>query len=386
MSVNIDLASRLNIDALIEEEIARRETKTDKLRTVTVSQPARQTGLLNEGTIVTLVGHLGSDYLEGLADALKNKNESKTRLFCEAITQRTRSETLGRKKPLDVQSAPMIVDVMYGNTWLAKHLVITPDTHIALSVAVWSGGKLDDQQFKLVQYVLKGLKRFDIQVLTILIPPKLTKIERAMVNAVPGSLSEIHLKGPSVAWTAGSVSINWDSPKDEAAREKEQEIIERPGVLAGPNRKVLLPTDEVIHQQTTVQDHQVQQNDTKQQQQQLQGHQEQYQVQKQQDEATNHQEQQQFQNKNTEYNQQQQQQLADGKQQQHQAKHDAATGFQGSKLFYDTEMAGGFVVRPWEQERYASLLERIDFESMDATQSVKELLRLRERLITVGLG
>jgi hypothetical protein len=385
MNVNIDLASRLSSDAMIEEEIARRVTKTDKLRTLNVSQQARQNGLLNEGTIVTLVGHLGSDYLEGLADALKNKNESKTRLFCEAITQRTRSETLGRQKPFDVRSAPMIVDVMYGNIWLAKHLVITPDTHIALSVAVWSGGKLDDQQFRLVQHVLKGLKRFDIQVLTILIPPKLTKIERAMVNAVPGSLSEIHLKGPSVAWTAGSVSINWDSPEQEAVAEKQPEI-ERAGVLAGPNRKILLPTDEVIHQQTTVQDRQVQQNDTKQQQQQLQGHQEQYQVQKQQDAATNHQEQQQFQNANTEYRQQQQQQLADGKQQQRQNAHDAATGFQGSKLFYDTEMTGGFVVRPWEQERYVSFLERIDFESMDATQSVKELLRLRERLITVGLS
>jgi hypothetical protein len=78
--------------------------------------------------------------------------------------------------------------------------------------------------------------------------------------------------------------------------------------------------------------------------------------------------------------------LADGKQQQRQNAHDAATGFQGSKLFYDTEMTGGFVVRPWEQERYVSFLERIDFESMDATQSVKELLRLRERLITVGLS
>ena len=49
-------------------------------------------------------------------------------------------------------------------------------------------------------------------------------------------------------------------------------------------------------------------------------------------------------------------------------------------------MTEGMALKPFDNEKYVSLLQSIDFASMDATQSVKALLRLREELLKEGLG
>ena len=385
MRIEPSLADRLTDELLIEAEVGRRVMKRSPLRILTLdrAQPTKA-ALFNAGTILTMISHGGSEYLDGLANAIEHKNESRTRVYCEAVTQRALSDTFKRRKPTELQDVPVFVDVLYGTAWLAKHLAVTPDAEIALSISVWSGGKLDHQRFSVLQHVVRDTKRLELQAIAILIPPKLSTTELAMVEAVPDDLSELHVKGPSVAWTASSVSVIWD-----AAEMKE-------GLQRAPGYQTVVPYYEkyVVHQQGTVQDaqQQVQQQDTKQQQQQeqVQGKQEQMQQQQQQQEQQQ-QEQQQYQNAQTvnEQQQQQQHQNADGKQEQHQYQnqHQADTAHNNhSGLLYETEIDGGIAVRPIDEERYAALLERIDFESMDATQSVRELLRLRERLITMGLG
>jgi len=382
-----DLATRLITEAAVEEEIGRRATTQGKLSSLNVPDRLQAAGraFLNSGTIVVLVSPRGSKYLDGLAEAIKAKNESRMQVYCEAIAQMARGDTLKRRKPIDLRTLPTIVDVRYGASWLAKHLLITTDTQIALSCAVWSGGKLDSQKFAVVQHVVKGGKRFDADVLALLVPPRLSKVERAMVEAVPADLSEVHVKGPSVAWTAAGVSMSWDN----------QKAGDRPGLAYTPSRAVFVPFYEQHEDYTGVQQQQLQQEDTKQQQQQQQyqdnqTQQAQQQQQQQQAEKQQQQQQQQFQQQQNEQVQQQQQQnqKQDGQHDQHQVqdRHVANTGkeHQGGAIW--NELDGGIVFRPFEQEKYASLVERIDFEAMDATQSVKELLRLREQLITVGLG
>ncbi len=376
-----DLASQLSNEAFIEAEIGRRAIKHGSLQTLNFSEflSARQIGLLNEGTIVTLVSRAGFDYLDGLVDAIKAKSESRTRIFCEAIAQLVRGDLRKRKEPVNPRDVPVIVDVRYGSSWLAKHLLITAEAQVAFSAAVWTGGKLDPKKFQLLQHVKRGSKPIEIQVLTILVPPKLTKIEKAMVAAVPEDISDVHVKGPSVAWTAAGVDVRWDQP-----------VIEnKQGLSYSPSRKFLIPLYEQQQIITTVEQQQVQQNDTKQQQQQQQqADATQQQQQLQQDGQQQQQQQMQFENKQQIQQQQQQNQNKDGQQQQkqNQKQHDAATNkAQHGSIFWN-EMDGGLVVKPFDEVSYATLLERVDFSSMDATQSVRELLRLREQLITAGMG
>jgi hypothetical protein len=46
----------------------------------------------------------------------------------------------------------------------------------------------------------------------------------------------------------------------------------------------------------------------------------------------------------------------------------------------------GIDFTPWDRERYLEELRSHDFSALDATQSVKELLRIREELLQQGLG
>jgi len=49
-------------------------------------------------------------------------------------------------------------------------------------------------------------------------------------------------------------------------------------------------------------------------------------------------------------------------------------------------MRDGLTTTPFDSSRYATLLQNIDFNALDATQSIKALLRIREELIRKGLG
>jgi hypothetical protein len=334
---------------------------------------------LNEGTIVTIISSGPSEYLDGLAAAIRAKNAGPARVHCDAISGRIRSEYLRRREPLDLSSVPIIVDVLYGNAWLAKHLVLAADCTLALSCAAWSGGKLDEDQFSVVRHSLRRMKDVDVEVLTLLVPPRLTKVERALVRAVPAALGEIHVKGPSVSWTAAGIATRWDEPSKG-----------KDSLAYVPNIKDVVPFYENYQQYTTMQQQQLQQNDTKQQQQQQQyqdAHTQQQQQQMQQQEGQQQVQQQMELNQEQVQQQQQQYQNADGQQDQHQFqdRHAADTAQQhDSGMFWD-DLDGGLVFRQFERERYASVLEKIDFEALDATQSVKELVRLRERLLTIGL-
>jgi len=384
MESYLSLADKLTSEALIDKEIGQRITKAHKLRTLTIPEGIldQKIGFFNEGTIITIVTRGDSDYIEGLVASIASKKTSRIQLHCEAITERVRNDTKKTPKAGGLQDIPLIVDVLYGNVWLAKHIMIGSHTQIALSVAVWSGGKLNNQKFRVMEHRLKKTTDADMQILTILIPPKLTKVERAVLKAVPEELSEIHIKGPSVAWSAGGLAVRWTPEKKRVQGEVLVDI-----------QEFYIPQYENYQQYTTVQQQQVQQANTNQQQQQQQhwnqdGQNQQQQQQQQQDEATGQQQQQeqQFQEANTEQQQQQQQQQADGQQNQNRSHHDAATNQQGSLGLFRDDLDGGFIFRHIEQERYVSLLNRIDFEKLDATQSVKELLRLREKLLTIGLG
>jgi len=383
------LAEILTSELSIENEIGKRVTRSAELKIMYLPEEEWEDriGFFNEGTIVTIMGYgAGVEYVDGLGKAIESKERTRIQLHAEAIISRTRRDSRRRPKDNAFGDIPVIVDVEYGHTWLAKHMLIGTDTHLSVSAAVWSGGKLDDKGFRAAIHLISEMKTGDTRILVVLIPPRLSKIEKSVVNAVPADLSEVHVKGPSVSWSAAGLAVNWTSEKTGV--ENERQTVEL--------KQAFVPELDRYQEYTTIIQYQAQQADTRQQQQQqgiyqngqlqiLQQQQQQLQ------ENTNRQQQQQEQQQQARTDQfqgqNQQQQQADTRQQQHDVvdQHQAATVAQHEGAYRD-ELDGGFVVLPVEEQTYQNLLNRIDFESMDATQSVRELLRLRERLITVGFS
>lgn len=390
MKTSLSLADKLTNEALIESSIAQRTTQVIKAKLLYLPEGGlgKSASFLNAGTIVTIVSKGRSEYLDGLEAAIKSKKADRVQMHCEAIVERTKRDT--RQKPTlgGLDDIPLIVDVQYGNTWLAKHLLIGSHTQLAMSISVWSGGDLTDQAFRVHEHRERKSRVAPVEVVIILVPPTLSKIEKGVLKAVPSTLSEVHIIGPSVSWSAGGVGTSW-SPKEKGAK---------PDLVTTDINDVFIPFYEKQVQQTTVDQRQAQQTNTTQQQQQQQqyhqdgqNHQQQQQQQRQNDGQVQQQQQEQHQQAQTaqQQDQNQQQQQAQTEQQQHDNynQHAANTDqAQESGRWFKDEMEGGYLVQPIDQSQYLTLLSQIDFIALDATQSVKELLRLRERLITVGMG
>ena len=402
MNSYLSLAQQLNNDAAIEANIETRSSEKFKPKILYLPEGGlvKSNGLFNGGTITALIGREKSEYLTGLEAAIESRSEDRILLYCEAIVERIRKDTLRRVKISGLDDFPAIVDVHYGNSWVAKHLFIGQNTELAMSASVWSGGKLNDHAFRATEHCQKRSK-VNVQVLLILTPPMLTKIERSVLAAAPDNLSEIHISSPSVAWSAAGVAVKYNDEYELKQADGDKQVAQHGGsrwdFTANEIQKFMNPAYEEHNNQTTVDQRQVQQEDTKQQQQQQQqynqdgqNHQQQQQLQQQENGQHQQQQQEQYQNQGVqEQHQQQQQQQNQGEQRQHQhdnAHQGATHQVQQGGMWMRDDLNGDFAIRQIDEVAYASLLSRIDFQSMDATQSVKELLRLRENLLTIGMG
>ena len=386
MKTYLSLAEKLTLESEVEAAIERRTTSIISPQVVylPVGGLGKEFTLFKPGTITAIISITPSAYLSGLAAALKKEDKELIRLNSEAITERGRKDTLQRLVTEGLEDIPFIVDIRYGNSWIAKHILLASHTQIAMSAAVWSGGQLNDDAFRVLEHGIIKANSAGIEVLIVLTPPQLSKIEQAVLKAAPKELSDIHIKGPSVAWSAAGIY----SRHTKSGSEGSSTDIE----------KLFMPFRDVEYDRETRHQAQQQQDDTKQQQQQQQiynqdgqMHQQQQQQQQQNDHQQQQQqvEQQQDNHNNQQQQQQQQQQQNQTEQQQdiHEHEHQANTE-QGTSHFawWRDELNGGLVTTPADEGAYLSLLSQIDFSKLDATQSVIELLTLRERLVAAGLG
>lgn len=436
-----NLIASLQAEAAIEAEMAQRPT--NRVRPITLRTGAKlrqQPGFLRQGTIATVIGRRGSRYLKDLTKAIRAGDANAVQKACDVALERAEASLRFIEEPFQLASASAIVDVTYGQSFLAKHVVMAETADLAISYAVWSGGEIDEAQFAVSEYPSTVAHDTDVEVLIILVEPQLSEIEKAVLRAVPTELSEIHIHGPSVAWT--TVLTIGGTPQhvlQVGGPEPDRDVNRLGFPVRLATRLVGGPFGQQHQQETTVDQRQQQQEDTRQQQQQQQvqqadtKQQQQQQQQQQQDDATKQQQQQQQvrqdnqrqqqaqeqrqqqhqqQQRATEQQQQQQQEVRDQNadrqrdQRQHQqqqerqaqtrarqhqqAQHqhqDARTNQQQewSKHLGDL-MRQGLSFKPFDTERFTTVLDAIDFAAMDATQSVKELLRIREELLKEGLG
>ena len=421
------LVTELLAEAAVEAEIARRAAKSVAVQVVDASGHVKEkVDVLTQGTILTLIGRRHSPHLSAIRDAVRSGDPQRIQIAHDAAVARARAGVLAVGESINLRQTAVIVDVMYGRSWLAKHVLMAADMQVAMSLVVWSGGALDEKSFSVRAYPSKDGAYLDLEVVVILVPPALSDIERAVVAAVPGDLSDLHIQSPSVAWTTILTIADIARMAEAKMLEGSPGFRDRVRGIAPASQEQ--QDDKTVHQaqqqqeDTRQQQQQQQQADTKQQQQQQQQqqadtHQEVQQQQQQNDQQARQQEQkqnqqQQQQQRETQQQQQQQQQEyeqhADGQrvqdQRQKQQDRQAQTQIQGQareqriqhaadtnqqreyNRVLDDEMRDGLTTTPFDSSRYATLLQNIDFNALDATQSIKALLRIREELIRKGLG
>jgi hypothetical protein len=325
--------------------------------------------LFREGTIVSFVAHTDTKLLDRLAGAIEGRDvEAIDEIGRELRTMEVRG-LVGREMP--AHASEHLVDIRYGSKALARGVApsLVP---VAVSESVWNGGELDRDKFAAVDYA-RDAEAAPPTVLVVLVKPQLSELEEAVVRAVPSDISEVHVKEPSLSWTPAA----------------------RAGLHAPFGTDVGSPLfqKEVRHgtRQQVQQQQEDKQNQQQQQQQQQDDKQKQQQQQQQQDLNQGYQQQQQQQQDAGQGNQQQQQQQQDAQTQQDQQQNeqDAQTHQEqhhegGQRSWVDDDRQGIWTGR-FERGDYLNRLKASDFSELDATQSARALLALREVLLRQGM-
>jgi hypothetical protein len=278
-----------------------------------------------------------------------------------------------------VFEAPHLVDVFYGTETLARGVAPSMTGGVAVVVAVWNGGGLDHAKFTVADYV-KDAKATPVSVHAVLTRPTLSKLEEAVLKAVPADVDDLRVQGPLLAWAA-------------VARHGAQ-----PGDHQGPVAGQGTPLDEVQQDAWTNQIERIQQQqeNTQVQQEQVQvqqaDHQYQDQFQAQVDNNQNVQQQQlqeqyftngmaqiqQQQDGQTKQQQQQKVQTQQGRQEQEQ--------HQGSTDGWLDDQQIGSSLNPFDRDSYLGAIAKTDFKALDVTQSAHALLRIRNAFVQRGMG
>jgi hypothetical protein len=335
--------------------------------------------LFKEGTIVLFVAE--GDHSEIVEQLLASVAAGDRKAIDEIAARLHQSERAGldRVGRTPVFEADHLVQVSYGTEKLARGVAPSMVGGVAVAVAVWNGGRLDHAKFTVADCV-NHADATAVSVHAVLARPRLTELEQAVLAAVPDDIDDLHLKGPSLGWTA-------------VARAGVQVPLDHRGPVFGQDQQQQQDANTDVHQQQ-----QQQQDDTKVQQQQEQV----------QDAATNHQNQQQQQQDRNEHVQQQQEQQYDRDQnvrgQAQEQKNAAQTdreqvvqiqGRQGRQVQeqHHDKTGGepwiddrqGIAWNPFERDEYLKAIRDTDFGALDATQSAHALLRIRGEFLRRGM-
>jgi hypothetical protein len=335
--------------------------------------------LFKEGTIVLFVAEgERSEIVERLLAAAaagdrKAIDEIAARL---RESERTGLDRVGRGA---VSEASHLVTVSYGTEKLARGVAPSMVGGVAVAVALWNGGRLDPSKFIVADYV-NDADATAVSVHAVLARPRLTELEQAVIAAVPDDIDDLHLKGPSLGWTA-------------VARAGVQVPLDHRGPVLGQDQQQQHDDKTAEHQQQ-----QQQQDDTKVQQQQEQVQQADTNVQQQQqqqqdlNEHVQQQQEQDYQRNQTVRGQAQEQKNAaqtdreqvvqiQGRQgQQVQERHHDKTG---GEPWLDNRQ--GVAWNPFDRDEYLKAIRETDFDALDATQSAHALLRIRGEFVRRGM-
>ena len=331
--------------------------------------------LFKEGTIVLFIAE--GEHSKAVEQLLKSA-ASGDRKAVDAAEERLRHAEqvglarVGRKPVFEAQH---LVEVSYGTEKLARGVAPSMVGGVAVAVAVWNGGRLDHAKFGVADHLTHAGVR-PVSVHAVLVHPRLSELERAVLAAVPDDLDDLHLKGPSLGWTAVArdgvhVPLDHQGPVFGQEQAQQQDVntdVAQIQQQQQDDTAVQQQQEEIAHANTNNDQVQQQENRLQTVRQQQQREQVlntwQAEAQAQQDYATH---------------QQYQLNLHQGATNQHQEQQHS-----GESSWLDDRQ--GVAWNSFDRDEYLNTIQSTDFDALDATQSAQALLRIRRQLLRRGMA
>ena len=156
------------------------------------------------GTVVLFSAPKGSRLLRQLENALSTRSLGALRELGLQIRESAATrEVLSINSVVDkLIDAPVYFDLRYGGKTLAQNLGLVNNLELGSIMYAYNGGRLNDESFEIVEYYRPGARE-GVDHLLVKHAPRLSELERAVVEAVPENMLELNLCicGKCRAWT-----------------------------------------------------------------------------------------------------------------------------------------------------------------------------------------
>ncbi|AVH55863.1 MULTISPECIES: hypothetical protein [Streptomyces] len=162
---------------------------------------------LVEGTITTVVGLPGSplaDQVPDMAHADLGQLRSLLETFSAQFARTLYPEAPGAVSR--IEDLPSLLDLTYDGTTLVRGVALLPGVDASVARTLWNGGTLDPAAFRCVEHVLDVDQPMP-SVTVMLVHPALSDLERAVLERVPGHVSQLHVQSPVLAWPAVTYTL-----------------------------------------------------------------------------------------------------------------------------------------------------------------------------------
>jgi len=176
--------------------------------------PAESVRRMLPGTIVFFVATRGSSLFNRLREAALAHDYEMLDLLSDRIGFELARAFLipvhqEEAAASGLSAVPSLAEFRYGHKLLIRGLFPLATWEVAEAAILWTGGALVDDRFACVEYVTSP-EAPELESLVLKVPPRLTAVERAVINQVPDDLSELHLRGSSALFTDVLVRVVGD--------------------------------------------------------------------------------------------------------------------------------------------------------------------------------
>lgn len=207
-------AAEQSLSAMPQALLGRSTRVSSPLVVSLAEPPPERVRALAGGTVVMFVGEANSQLFARLRDAVSAGDVDLIDLIVERIaSDLTRSaiasfEDRGEPMP-DATELASVAEFRYGSRLLVRGMTPVPGADVTAGSVLWTGGDLDDERFSFVEYVTDD-NAPGLQPLVLKVPPRLSDVERAVIEQVPDDRTELNLRSVDVnVWPAAAARVAW---------------------------------------------------------------------------------------------------------------------------------------------------------------------------------
>jgi hypothetical protein len=198
-------ATPTDFSVAVNQELLRRGIRYVDAEIITVSElPDQEIPLVKAGTLTCLIGTEDSALLSDIADAAKHRRfEDLSRYSDVVFGQYVRGLMFRRRASSGLGEVPVLTEFRYSGRTLAQAMFVTDDVEVASASVLYSGGPLDQGQFRVVDHP-KDDADLAQRAIVLVNEPRLTDVEKAIIERVPRESSEVFVSSSQVAWPAAA--------------------------------------------------------------------------------------------------------------------------------------------------------------------------------------